>query len=215
MIPIEAVYATVEVKARLTKEELASTFASIERIRRLGERKVYAQHVAVEAKGKKKGLIVATVELPLDLAPRAFVFAYDSVWETIDGFVEATRSALDGAGAHLHGALVLSKGWFLYQVAYQDRPVVKAFADNALMRFTRNMITLVSSMEMRPASMHRYLGTEEKELVSENASAGPGVTAARLTDASFPKTAAKTSPGRSAGSRRGRRRVAPRSRGSA
>jgi hypothetical protein len=77
--------------------------------------------------------------------------------------VEATRTALANYTAHLHGVIVLSKGWYLYQVARQPQasPRVKLFSDNALMRFTRNMMSSISSMHMGTAVMHRYLASGE------------------------------------------------------
>ncbi|HUG79421.1 MAG TPA: hypothetical protein VML57_18215, partial [Burkholderiales bacterium] len=79
--------------------------------------------------GECRGGIVATIEVPYNLPPRAFVFAYDCTWETFDGFVEAVRKALIPSSAHLHGVIVLSKGWYLHQVAHQPAgvPKLKAF----------------------------------------------------------------------------------------
>jgi hypothetical protein len=164
--PIEAVYATVEVKGRLTKEEIESTLESLSVVRRLAEKKLYVEYGETQlGEGEARGPVIAMHEVAYPLAPRAFIFSYDTMWETMQGFVDATRAALAAHSAHLHGVMVLSKGWYLYQVARQPQmnPKVKVFSDHALMRFTRNMLSSISSMHMGPAVMHRYLDPGEED----------------------------------------------------
>lgn len=167
VFPIEAVFATAEVKGRLSKEELESSLESNVVVRRLAKKKLYVAYGHTElGEGKSRGPVIVAHEVPYTLAPRAFIFAYDCTWKSIEGFAEATRDALaEQPAAHLHGVVVISKGWFLYQVARQPEgsPKVKTFSDHALMRFTRNMITLVSSVHMGPAVMTRYLSAPDEE----------------------------------------------------
>ena len=64
--------------------------------------------------------------------------------------------------AHLHGIAVLSRGWFYYQLPYQEGDVrVEQFSGNALARFTDKLLDDASGMQMGPASMYRYLNLQD------------------------------------------------------
>jgi len=159
--PIEIVYATVEVKGLLKPSDLGKCLRDIAKIRALAAAKRYVVYtsVPVDKKDPTKRILALT-EVPSDLAPRAFLVAYDvSAWSNLKSFVASCKRALSkNRAAHLHGVAVLSKDWFVYQVAYKPNEVkLKRFADHALARFVNQLVITMPGIEIFPAAMHRYL----------------------------------------------------------
>lgn len=152
--PIEIVYATIEVKGLLDSKQLKKSLKDIARVRGMAAQKRYVQYDSTP-----NGFVGMT-EYEQLLPPRTFLFAYDcSGWKTLSGFKNALESALMHENeAHLHGVIVLNKGWYLYQVAHvKDGVKIKYFTENCLMRFISRLIQSISSIPMAPMSMNRYL----------------------------------------------------------
>lgn len=159
--PIEIVYGTVEVKSLLKSSDRAKCLTDIAKIRALAKAKRYVVYGSAPVdKNNPSKRVLARVELPSDLAPRAYVVAYDTqAWSSLKSFVASwTRALSRNRDAHVHGVAVLSRDWFVYQVAHKPNEVkLKAFADHALARLVIQIVESVSGMEMRPASVQRYL----------------------------------------------------------
>lgn len=163
--PIEIVYGTVEVKGLLKPSDLAKCFTDIAKIRALAAAKRYVAYASVPADEKDPNKrTVALQEVPSDTAPRTFIVAYDvQGWSSLEGFVASCKRALArNRSAHLHGIAVLSKNWFVYQVAYKaDEIKLKVYKNNALARLVNQLGVLVAAFDMLPAAMHRYLRLEK------------------------------------------------------
>ena len=159
--PVEMVYAAIEVKGLLSSKDLKKSVADIARLRRLAERGRYVLHGSVPVSpAQPTKRVGAMLEVPRQLAPRTYVFAFDAAgWKTIDSFASAWKRALSTVQRrHLHGVAVLNRNWFLYQLPYTDKRVeLKTFSDNALLRFTNKLLTDISGMQMQQASLNRYL----------------------------------------------------------
>jgi hypothetical protein len=60
--------------------------------------------------------------------------------------------------AHVHGAIILAKEWFAYQVAYTK--TVHHYSGNSLLRFVQKMMHDVGSFPMHQASIDRYFSMD-------------------------------------------------------
>lgn len=158
VFPVEMVYGVVEVKGRLASSDLVPLLQSVAEIRALGSRSAYHVYGNNDARlGASPGLVTKT-EVLLKRPPRAFVFAYDAVWTRPERFERAWQVALDKVGAaHIHGVVVLSKDWYLYQLPYQKLAKTKLYTDNALLRFMNGMLTTLRATLTGRTAMDRYI----------------------------------------------------------
>jgi hypothetical protein len=155
VFPVEAVYGTVEVKGRLTTKDLHITLLANAHIRTMANHKMYVGYGATGPKGKQ---VVQTVDIAWKTKPRAFIYAYDCQWRTPDKFKAAFISTLARVpGSHIHGCIVVNKGWYAYQKPYTDPAHVEVHTDAALLRFVSNMTHSLASFPMAAAAMDRYV----------------------------------------------------------
>lgn len=158
VFPIEMVYGTVEVKGRLQQKDLVPTLKSIGKTRKLGMKCWYQQYVPP---GGNAGRYARKSEYSVKKPPRAFVFAYDATYKTLNRFRKAWEKALDEVGAaHLHGVVVLKKDWYAFQVPDSTPARLKVFSSHALMRFMNGMLDVLRATSIQEAAMHRYLKIE-------------------------------------------------------
>jgi hypothetical protein len=160
VFPIEMVYGIMEVKGLLKPNDLVPLLESIAEVHRLAAKKRYVLYGATSAGLERPDQsVVAKVELTDKLGPRAFIFAYDATWRRITGFRDALQRALVKVpDAHVHGAIILAKEWFAYQVAFKKE--VKHYSGDSLLRFVQKMMHDLGSFPMRQASIDRYFNTE-------------------------------------------------------
>ena len=159
--PVEIVYGSIEVKGPLQHKDIARTLGNIGKIRRLAKHKWYVKFGSKPKEPGKKGkAVVDAVDFQNTLSPRSYLFAYDTTaWTTLDSFKKYLRDALIKNGkAHLHGAVVLSKNWFIYQEPYERSVVIKSYTDHALLRFVHKLTYDISSVPMAPMSLDKYFG---------------------------------------------------------
>jgi hypothetical protein len=164
VFPVEMVYGTVEVKGLLGPGDLVPALQNIARIRRLAKEKhylVYGQTSAGQENPDQSWVV--PIEQVNGLAPRAFIFAYDTKWKSATGFVNALKNAIAKVpNTHVHGVAVLAKEWFAYQVPERSGNGfrIKHFTDHTLLRFINRMIHSLASVPMQQMSIDRYLNTE-------------------------------------------------------
>jgi hypothetical protein len=98
------------------------------------------------------------VDIPGNLAPRAYLFAYATErWKRLASFEKyLTKCLADNPSAHLHGVIILDKNWFLVQEAYSETVRLQSFEDNALLRFTNSLLHNIQSFPMGMMSPDRY-----------------------------------------------------------
>jgi hypothetical protein len=161
VFPVEMVYATIEVKGLLQSKDLQTFLGDVQKIRALADPRWYMVYGAVPKKtaGGVKS-ITGYLEVPhRKPKPRAFLFAYDvRGWQTLQRFEKALRDQLTKTPAHIHGLAVLSKDWYVSQIANAGpTPRLKTWSDNALLRFVNSLLHNVSSMPMAQMSIDRYL----------------------------------------------------------
>ena len=163
VFPVEMVFASIEVKGSLRTSQLKKSVDDIQRIRKLAKHGWQVMHGSTAVPNQPGKFFGATIDVPLGVPPRTYMFAYDSPdWTTPQGFARAWARALK-AGGHLHGAVLLSRGWFLYQAAYTEgRVKLKMFTDHALLRFTNKLILDISGTQVLQTSLPRYFRLDEK-----------------------------------------------------
>jgi hypothetical protein len=163
VFPAEMVYGTVEVKAKLRSDDIDSTLISIGEVRRLAFECWYEWPRRNDVPGRWK---LENNEAPIKRPPRSFIFAFDTSYKTPGALKEALENKLNEPhGAHLHGIVVVSKGWFAFQHVRKKRELarVEMFADNGLLRFVNNMLKSLKGVVVREADMSRYLNIETVE----------------------------------------------------
>lgn len=164
VFPVEMVYGTVEVKGLLKPGDLVPALQNIARIRNLAREKhylVYGQTAAGQDNPDQSWVV--PIEIIHRLAPRAFIFAYDASWRSLNGFVNALKNAIAKVpDTHVHGVAVLAKEWFAYQVPERTGNGfrIKQFTDHTLLRFVNRMIHNLASVPIQQMSIDRYLNTE-------------------------------------------------------
>jgi len=163
VFPIEMVYATVEVKAKLRPNDINSTLESIGKLRKLAFECWYEWPRTDNLPGRWR---LEKNANPIKRPPRSFVFAFDTTYKTARSLKDAIEARLNEPyGAHLHGIVVVSKGWFGFQhIQKASEPArIEMFQDNGLLRFVNNMLKSLKGVVVREADMSRYLKIETAE----------------------------------------------------
>jgi hypothetical protein len=164
IFPLECVYATIEVKSSLTSESLSQTARSIGKVRKFKHAKYYQTHfVQIDSEGNSK---FTWGELQGTLAPRSYIFAFDTAYRSIGGLETAMKNASLKHGAFFHGVIVLNKDWFVYQRATRKN-APKEFVHKpgrAICDFALKLSKDTIRYRMYPANMQRYLGPPEDEV---------------------------------------------------
>jgi hypothetical protein len=163
VFPAEMVYGTVEVKGKLRPGDIVSTLRSIGEVRRLAFECWYEWPRRNDQPGRWR--LEQNVD-PIKRPPRSYIFAFDTSYKTPSALKDALERKLnEGYGAHLHGIVVVSKGWFGFQrVMKKGEPAtVKMFSNNGLLRFVNSMLKSLKGVVVREADMNRYLKIETFE----------------------------------------------------
>lgn len=164
VFPVEMVYGVMEVKGWLKPSDLVPILESIAEVRELGQHSYYEEATNVPA-GPSAMSLAAALEIPVKRPPRSFVFAYEADWKSPEAFRDSWEAALTKVGAgHVHGVVVLTKDWYLFQVPYQTPRQVKIFTDHALLRFMNGLLAVLRGTTMGAAAMRRYLAIETPPL---------------------------------------------------
>jgi hypothetical protein len=159
VFPIEMVYATVEVKGALARGDLAACVRSNAAVRAQAPHKRYVTPaLAMVSQDRPGEHFAAEVVTTYDLAPRAYLVAYDvRGWRNIEAFARSWTDAIAEHKAHFHGIAVLSRDWYLGQRAFIDQVEFKAHTGSALLRFHSALLRAIQGMYMAPAARHLYL----------------------------------------------------------
>lgn len=156
VFPAEMVYATVEVKAKLRPDDIDSTLKSIGAVRSLAQQCWYEYPRTDSEPGRWK-----FARKEMKRPGRAFIFAFDTSYKSPETLKAALEDRLNKPEnkAHLHGVVVVSKGWFGFQQVRKkgEIAVVHVFGDNGLLRFVNNMLKSLKGVVLREAEMSRYL----------------------------------------------------------
>lgn len=165
--PVEAVYATVEVKSVLTKKRLTDALAAISGVRRLAQHKRLSLHRTVARNPDRPD---SFVDIPSivngkafghDLPPRAFILAYSCKgWKTVGDLVDWLEVTAENDGSwHVHGLAVLDRDWFVTQVPHKqpNEPLFRTIEQDALLYFAISIVNLISAFPMIPTSLEAYM----------------------------------------------------------
>jgi hypothetical protein len=161
VFPIEMVYGAVEVKGTLRPRDLAKIMADIRKVRELAKHRWYIEYVPIpKDPARPDELVIGRVETNSTKAPpRTFVFAFGADgWQDIRALVQSLTRAAKRVPSHIHGLVVLDRGWYVAQEAYAgDEARFQTFTDNALLRFVTGMMHSISSVRMAQTSIDRYM----------------------------------------------------------
>ena len=169
VFPAEMVYATIEVKAKLRPEDIDSTFVAIGKVRELAFECWYEWPRFDNSPGRWK---LIKNETGIKRPPRSFIFAFDTTYSTPRALKTALETRLNSPKnkAHLHGVVVVNKGWFGFQHVRKsgEDAKIEMFADHGLLRFVNNMLKSLKGMVVREAEMSKYLTIPTAEIVEQD-----------------------------------------------
>ncbi len=158
LFPIECVYGFVEVKSLLNGDEIGKFTKAVRTVRDLASEKryvVYGTHD--DGKGHS---VVGEHEVTQTLSPRSFMFAIKSDYTDIRNVESSLKECTEKNGAHVHGMAVLDKDWFFQQIAFRNPHEFICKEGQSLAAFCARVLASIQSINVLPASMRRYLGSE-------------------------------------------------------
>ncbi len=157
LFPVECVYATIEVKTTLRSGDLKQSIENNKRMRSLKDDKEYVTY-ETDDKTKEKPVVKAITHKNT-LAPRSFIFAFDTDYSSIQKLHSSIRRLVQEYETHLHGVFVLDRGWFVAQRAtFGDSPKLIIAEDNGVEAFCLTLLRSIDSFPMGIAQMFNYLG---------------------------------------------------------
>ncbi len=159
IFPIESVYATIEVKSTLDDEGFQKSLKNNAKLRSFKAEKYYVKYDPVKVEGQRGKYTVGAKTLPIELAPRTYIVAFEAEWNTYDGLKERFRYLAEKQKTHLHGVLILDPDWFYWQKAHVATQI-RGEESNGTRAFLLNLIRNIDSFPMIPAQMHHYLGPD-------------------------------------------------------
>ncbi len=159
VFPIESVYATIEVKSTLDDDKFKKTLEDNAKLRSFKTEKYYVKYDPEEVQGKPGKYTVRATTFPIVLAPRTYIVAFASDWNTYDGLKERFRCLAEKQGTHLHGMLILDRDWFCWQRAHTTTEI-RGEEPNGTRAFLLSLIRNIDSFPMMPAQLHKYLGPD-------------------------------------------------------
>jgi hypothetical protein len=158
--PIEMVYATVEVKARLMRPDLSSISNDVAKIRSMAAQRRYVHYISMPKSPERPHEMVAfPQERPaLGPVPRAYVFAFSQgVWKNPSSLKRSLERTARNIPSHIHGLIVLDRDWYFTQEAYaQGGPRFVMITKDALLHFVKGMIHGLSSMSIHQMAIDHY-----------------------------------------------------------
>lgn len=163
VFPIEIVYASIEVTGSLTKKKITDSIESIAAIRRMAKTKTYSLYGATPVgPSSDNRWNVAIRDFQRPLPPRSYILAYDTSMNIDAVRSHMTKTLCATKNSHLHGLVVLSKDWFLQQLApgKGKSVAIQPFEGNALLRFLQHLLVAMGSMPMYPMAIDRYFGAD-------------------------------------------------------
>lgn len=152
-------YAAVEVKSTLDYKSFQNALKSNAALRLFKSEKCYVRYDPVEQERSPGKYIVRSNNLPIALAPRSYIVAFETDC-TYDGLKKRFQTISRNQRSHLHGVLVLNHDWFCWQRPLVDEPEVLGHASNGTRAFLLSLIRNIDSFPMLPAQLDKYLGPD-------------------------------------------------------
>jgi hypothetical protein len=162
--PIECVYGVVEVKGCLRRGDIAKIGADIIKVRTMAEHRYYAkfESIPVDPAERTKRVAAKTSVQTADPPPRSFVFAFSqSGWASAESLAKSLTTAYRKEKTHIHGLLVVDRGWYIAQHAHSPKaPTYYVASDNALLQFVNGLLDSLGSLRIGLCSIERYFGKD-------------------------------------------------------
>ena len=159
VFPVECVYGFIEVKTTLRKSDIDQFSKSVGKIRKMKWNKRYVRYEKETVKASKtrtSGKISKPVAEASILAPRSYLFAYDSKIakrETLDANL---CDASIVHSSHIHGVCIVDKNVFAHQKTHSTMPKFIFEEGDSFVNFHLRVLRGIQSIRMRPAFMDPY-----------------------------------------------------------
>jgi hypothetical protein len=118
LFPVETVFATIEVKSVLDKQELRKSIDAIIRMRSIGSKRHYVVQ-GLAARGTE--IVLSPTTQIQTVPPRNYVVAFSQkgLGPKFEDFCSKLRTCLDEDDSHVHGVCILDEDWFAGRIAYR------------------------------------------------------------------------------------------------
>ena len=158
MFPVETVYATIEVKSVLTKQELRDSMDAIMRLRALGKRRYYTRQKLILENGEIR-VAQEPDRIVLTVPPRNYIVAFSQsgLGPSYQDFCDNLRECLDQDNSHVHGVCVLNPEWFAGRRAFRSPAELFGAEGNALFNFYVNILKGQRNFSIYPMDLDEYL----------------------------------------------------------
>lgn len=153
--PIEAVYAAIEVKSTLSVNETNDALKKLGTLRRIGKLgKTYVVYpLSTKKRGKKTLLVSAPASVTSDLAPRTFVFAYDTDVKRRTSLERRIDKIARKKKAFVHAAYVVRKDWLIW---HDNDGRIHSTSGDGLFQFCSRLLHSINSIQMLPGHFMMY-----------------------------------------------------------
>jgi len=148
LFPVEAVYATVEVKERLNPKELRSFFEASRTLTDIAKTLAY---IDLERKGGR----VTIESSPSTSRPRRYLIAMSGPTHLVSTFKEVQREA-GARDISVHGILTLNSPQFV-RFGQRTNRYIEETGDAAFITFVRYLLNGIMSKRMDPFYPKKYL----------------------------------------------------------
>lgn len=155
IFPIESVYGIIEIKKTLRKKDIKTSSELIKKVREFKSSKIY--RTFLNEKNRNNRPIVKSQSFSIDLAPRSYLISFDTPYKKLGNLENAVKKEFFTRKSHIHGLLVLNKGWFISQKAWRNTTKATAGDELAVAQFISALLMQMQSFPMYEADMERYL----------------------------------------------------------
>jgi hypothetical protein len=160
LFPAEIVFATIEVKSVLTKDELQSSMDAIMQMRKVGSQKKYIVPVTVFEPGKPARTV--TTKQTETTPPRNYIVAFSQkgLGPTYQNFCANLRKCLDDGKSHVHGVCVLNENWFAGRRAFKVPAELFGREGNGLLNLYSHILKAQQNFTVHAMDVDAYMPKE-------------------------------------------------------
>jgi hypothetical protein len=160
LFPVETVFATVEVKSVLTKQELRKSMDAVMRMRAVGAKRYYIVPGVLIKDGKAT---VASFKQTQTVPPRNYIVAFSQkgLGPKYDHFCTNLRKLLDEGNSHVHGVCVLDRNWFAGRVAFKSPAQLYGSEGNGLLDLYVHILKGQQNFTVHTMDLDAYLPGRE------------------------------------------------------
>jgi hypothetical protein len=161
VFPVETVYATIEVKSELTKQELRKAMDAIMLMRSVGGKRHYVVPGVQIEDGKPRSVLFRQTHT---VPPRNYIVAFSQrgLGPEYEDFSTNLRKCLDEDNSHVHGVCVLDRDWFAGRVAFRSPAQLFGSEGDGLLNLYVNILKAQQNFSVHPMDLDAYLPTTDE-----------------------------------------------------